>query len=63
MDPRYEQWQTFRPVKRQGQPWNEDSSNSNQNGFVRPVRQPSQGRSNRQQTQRRGGCCGKRSSE
>jgi len=60
MDPRYIQWQSFRPTKRQGQPWNEDSS---KNGFVRPIQQPSQDKSNRQQTQRRGGCCGKRATD
>ena len=58
MDPRYIQWQTFRPTKRQGQPWNEAK-----NEFVRPIQQPFQDKSNRQQTQRRGGCCGKRATD
>ncbi|MCH5586690.1 hypothetical protein MK805_17290 [Shimazuella sp. AN120528] len=62
MDPRFIQWQNFRPSRRSGQPWNEEASNSDQNKLVRPIQQPSQGRSN-QQPQRRGGCCGKRATD
>jgi hypothetical protein len=61
MDPRFIQWQNFRPVKRPVQPWNEANPTSGQNELVRPVQQPS--KSNQQQTQRRGGCCGRRTAE
>jgi hypothetical protein len=62
MDPRFVQWQNFRPTKRNGQPWNETAPNG-QRELVRPVQQPSQSKSNQQQTQRRGGCCGRRATE
>ncbi|WP_028778791.1 hypothetical protein [Shimazuella kribbensis] len=63
MDQRFVQWQNFRPVRRTGQPWNESNPDSGQHRLVRPVQQPSQGRQNQQQPQRRGGCCGKRAAE
>lgn len=59
MDQRYTQWQTYRPVRRVGQPWNEEAS---KNGYVRPLPQTNPNKPNQQQP-RRGGCCGKRATD
>lgn len=60
MDPRFVQWQNYRPsVQKPGRPWNEGNNNQNTTQLIRPVGQNAKP----QQTERRSCCGGRRAAE